>query len=363
MKEIIVKNYSDRYFVYIDNAMDKLPSIFFENKIKKQDGLFIITDSNVYKTYNKNITAFEKTMNCKTYYFQAGEKNKGIITIQQIYDFLIENNCNRKSVLIALGGGVVGDLVGFVASSYMRGIRYINIPTTLISQCDSCIGGKVGYNYKDIKNVIGSFYNPEFVFVSSIFLKTLSECQYLAGLGEVIKYGVIKDNGILNYIEQNYKQLKERENDRLQHIVKECLKIKSEVVAQDFKDQGLRNILNFGHTIGHGIETISNYNICHGEAVALGLLVAMKLSYNVFNYKDDTYDRLVRIYDRMGIPAKYAIQDYEEFFSIISHDKKNITGFNFVLIDVNGKCKTQIKVKKDEIIKALKESIDREQNN
>lgn len=358
MKEISV-NCPKNYLVYIDSTIDKLTYILHEHKIKKEDGLFLITDSNVYNLHKESILYFERTLGCKTYYFEAGEKSKNIITIQHIYDFLLDSNCNRKSTIIALGGGVVGDLAGFAASTFMRGIKYINIPTTLLSQCDSCIGGKVGYNYHDVKNSIGSFYNPEFVFVASVFLKSLNDDDYLSGLGEVIKYGVIKDSFILSYIEQNCKQIKERENDRLQHIIRECLKIKAEIVAEDFRDVEIRNILNFGHTVGHGLEVISNYNLHHGKAVALGMLTAIKLSYSIFNYKDDTFDRLLKIYSRLGLSINYKVNDYEKFFQTIIHDKKNLNGLSFVLIDHTGQCKTHIPVKKEDVLKALKESIDR----
>lgn len=358
MKEIIIKG-QKQYFTYIDSNMDKLPYIFYENKIRKEDGLFIITDSNVYNMYKKNIMHYEDTFGCNTFIFEAGEKSKNINTVQLIYDFLLVNGCNRKSLVIALGGGVVGDLTGFAASTFMRGVRYINIPTTLISQCDSCIGGKVGYNYNDVKNLIGNFYNPEFTFVSTSFLQTLTEQDYLSGLGEVVKYGAIKDKAILSYIEQNQKQIRERENDRLQHITRECLRIKSEIVHEDFRDEGIRNVLNFGHTVGHGLEIISNYQLCHGKAVALGILTAVKLSYDIFKYDDDTYERLIKIYNNIGLPTEYKIHEYDKFFNVLSHDKKNTMGLNFVLIDENGICKTKVKVTREQVVKALQQSIDR----
>ena len=359
MKEITVQCVEKNYRVYIDNNMDKFHTLLEENKIKFKDKVFLVTDDIVYDIYKDVIERIKSETNCKVYYFIHGEVNKNINTVQSIYNFLAENNANRNSTLIAFGGGVVGDLVGFVASTYMRGIKFINIPTTLLSQVDSCIGGKVGYNYNGIKNVIGNFYNPIFVYVSIGFLKSLEIGQFKGGLGEVVKHGVIKDNQLLQFINNNYKYILEKENDKLLHIVKECLRIKSEVIEQDFKDNGIRNILNFGHTVGHAIEVDSNFKISHGEAVGLGMLTAVKLSETKLLLCKEEYTRVENLLKKLELPVKYKVDNYSSFMYAINHDKKNSDKIRFALLEKIGKCKMKVEITEDEILAALKESIAR----
>ena len=262
--------------------------------------------------------------------------------------------------MIAFGGGIVGDIVGFAAATFMRGIRYINVPTTLISQVDSAIGGKVAYNINGIKNVIGCFYDPIFVFISVNFLKTLNKMQFISGLGEVIKYGLIKSPELLKYLKENIKAVMELENDKLMYIVKECLKIKASVVEEDYKDLGYRNILNFGHTIGHAIETDSSYLIPHGIAVALGSLVSIKLSEMKLNLNPNIYIEIEDIYKKITIETFYKVDNLNSFLYSIKHDKKmENNNIKFTLLENVGACKIKVDVSEEEIIKALKESIGR----
>lgn len=359
MKEITVHSGEKNYSVYIDNTIDKFHTLLEINKIKVNEKVFLITDDIVYDLYRDVIDRIKNETKCQVYYFIHGEVNKSMNTVQAIYDFLIENNANRNSTLIAFGGGIVGDLVGFVASTYMRGIKFINIPTTLLSQVDSCIGGKVGFNYNGIKNVIGNFYNPVFVYVCIGFLKTLKAEQFKDGLGEVVKYGVIKDNQLLQFINNNYKYILERENDKLFYIVKECLKIKAEVIEQDFRDTGLRNILNFGHTVGHGIEVASDFKISHGESVGLGTLVALKLSENKLLLCREVYLAIESLLKKLELPVKYKVDNYSAFMYAINHDKKNNDKIRFVLLNEIGKCKIKVETTEEEILSALKQSIAR----
>ena len=348
------------YDVYIENDMDNLYKAFERNNIKNTDKIFIITDSKVYKLYLSFIKGMELKYNCKVYFFHEGEEYKNFNTVQGIYNFLIENNGNRDSILIAIGGGVVGDIVGYVASTFMRGIRYIGIPTTLISQVDSCIGGKVGYNYKELKNIIGSFYNPMFVYINIGFLKTLEDEDYLSGLGEVIKYGLIRENTLISLIEENYQQLLNRESTMLLFIIRECLGSKSEIIADDFKDLGVRNVLNFGHTAAHGLEVCSNYKLPHGIAVALGMLVAIRISEEKLDLSTKVYSRIENIYNKLGFITKYKIDNFDLFLYAINRDKKNDNAIRFVLLEALGKCKIKAHVNNKEIINALKNSICRE---
>lgn len=360
MEEIIIRNEEKNYKVYINNTMDKMGSALSEHKIKNDDKLFLITDSKIGKIYESQIKDFTSKYNCMIYKMTEGEENKNYNTVEGIYKFLLENHACRDSVLIAFGGGVVGDLVGFVASTFMRGIRFINIPTTLLSQVDSCVGGKVGYNFYSVKNIIGGFYNPIFVYISVDFLKTLDRKQYIDGVAEVIKYGVIQKSTLFNFIRENYKHILEMDNEKLIYIVKECLLIKSNFIEKDFNDKDYRNTLNFGHSVGHAIETVSEYKVGHGAAVALGMLVAIKLSIKQFKVRSTLYDEIEDLFLKMGLPTRYKVDNYDLFLYSIRHDKKNSNNIiNFVLLQELGKCKTKVQITSEEIIEAFEASIGR----
>lgn len=356
MKELEVSGVKG-YRVYIDNTIDKLFQMLLQHKIKHNDNIFLVTDDRVFSLYKNGIEKLKESFNIKLYYFKNGEENKNINTVQGIYSFLIDNDANRDSVIIALGGGVVGDIVGFVSSTYMRGIRYINIPTTLLSQVDSCIGGKVGYNYNGIKNVVGNFYNPYFVYVSTNFLKSLDEKYFIDGLGEIVKYALIKDGALFNYLSENYKGILERENDKMIHIIRTCLKLKKDIVEEDFRDNGIRNLLNFGHTVGHGIEMTSGGKLTHGESVALGILVSLKLSESMLNLNEEVFKETIELYKKLGLPVKYKVDNYNLFMYAINHDKKNNNKIRFVLLQDIGNGKIKIEVNKEQILEAIKQSI------
>lgn len=358
MKELTIKSIVGvDYRVYIDSTIDKFHNALDENKVHQNDKLFIVVDINVYNIYKDSLDKLVQQYKCKYFYCPSGKKNKNINTVQMIYNFLIENNANRNSILIALGGGVVGDLVGFVASTYMRGIRYINMPTTLLSQVDSCIGGKCGYDYGNIENVIGSFYNPCFVYISTSFLKTLKDREFKSGIGEVVKYGTIKNKELLSFINDNYKRILEKENDKLLYIVKECLNIKYDIIKEDYNDTGIRNILNFGYIIGHGIEVYSNFTLSHGEAVALGILATMKLSENKLDMPQTTYNKIRDIYIKIGLPIKYKVDNKDLFMNSINHDRKNNENVNMVLLQDLENYKINVPVTNEDILRAVKGSI------
>jgi 3-dehydroquinate synthase len=360
MKEITIGNVENNYKVYINNTMDKLSLVLSQYKIKNSDKLFLITDSKISNIYKSQIENFASKHNCIVYEMPEGEENKNYNTVEGIYKFLLENHACRDSVLIAFGGGVVGDLVGFTASTFMRGLRFINIPTTLISQVDSCVGGKVGYNFSSVKNGIGGFYNPIFVYIAVDFLKTLDKKQYINGLSEVIKYGVIEQNTIIKFIKENYNDILEIDNEKLIYIVEQCLLIKSNTIEKDFNDRDYRNTLNFGHSVGHAIEAVSEYKVGHGTAVALGMLVAIKLSIKLFKVNSELYDEIEDLFIKVGLPTRYKVDNYDLFLYSIKHDKKNSDNIiNMVLLQELGICKTKVQVTSEDIIKAFEASIGR----
>ena len=203
-----------------------------------------------------------------------GEEHKSLEEAAGLYERLSQEKVERLTPVLALGGGVVGDLAGFVAATYLRGVPLFHIPTTLLAQVDSSIGGKTGVNHGRLKNIIGAFYQPGLVISDIATLKTLTEKEFRNGMAEVIKYGVIQDVGLFESIESNLERLQARDMEMLEEVVWRCVAIKAEIVEKDENDLGIRNILNYGHTVGHAIETVSDFVIGHGQAVAIGMLVA-----------------------------------------------------------------------------------------
>jgi len=234
----------------------------------------------------------------------AGETAKSLKTVQSCYDRLAQHRLERKSFIVALGGGVVGDLAGFVAATYLRGIPFVQVPTTLLSQVDSSVGGKVGVNLKAGKNLVGAFYQPRLVLCDLDTLRTLPAREYRSGLAEVIKYGIIYDAALFKKLERDLPQLLKRNPKTLADVVARCCEIKAAVVGKDETDTGLRAILNFGHTIGHGLEAISGYGkYLHGEAIAIGQVAASELSARLTGLPAADVRRVRQLFRRAGLPV------------------------------------------------------------
>ena len=238
----------------------------------------------------------------------AGETAKSMKTVEACYDRLAGQRLERKSFIVALGGGVVGDLAGFVAATYLRGIAFVQVPTTLLAQVDSSVGGKVGVNLKAGKNLVGAFHQPRLVLCDFDTLKTLPIREYRAGLAEVIKYGIIYDAGLFEKLERELPKLLRREPKILTQVVARCCEIKAEVVGQDETESGLRAILNFGHTIGHALENISGYGkYLHGEAISIGQVVAAELSAQLEGLSGGEVERIRNLFRRAGLPTTVSI--------------------------------------------------------
>ncbi len=235
----------------------------------------------------------------------AGEQSKNLKSVDQCYAALANHRIERKSFVVALGGGVVGDLAGFVAATYLRGIPFVQVPTTLLSQVDSSVGGKVGVNLKAGKNLVGSFYQPQVVLCDLNTLKTLPEREFRAGLAEVIKYGIIYDAKFFNWLERDLDLLLRRDAKALTKAIARSCEIKAEVVGQDEKESGLRAILNFGHTIGHAIEAITAYGkYLHGEAISIGQVMAAQLSAGLKGLPARDVERIRALFERAGLPVQ-----------------------------------------------------------
>lgn len=265
----------------------------------------------------------------------AGETAKCLKTLKSCYDQLAAQRLERKSFIVALGGGVVGDLAGFVAATYLRGVPFVQVPTTLLAQVDSSVGGKVGLNLTAGKNLVGAFHQPRLVLCDLETLNSLPMREYRAGLAEVIKYGIIYDAGFFRRLERGLPMLLRRDPPALAAVVARCCEIKAEVVRQDETESGLRAILNFGHTIGHALEAISGYGkFLHGEAIAIGQVAEAKLSAQVLGLPSRDAERIERIFQRAGLPTRVKLNTPQQrrLLAAMKLDKKVSAGeIKFVL--------------------------------
>ncbi len=325
--EIKVKTQKN-YSVVIEENLDSLKGKLKE--VISGDKVAIITDDIVAKLY---LSAVKNAINTSTYdlVIENGEDSKNLENYVKILEFLAENNFKRKDTIIALGGGVVGDLAGFCASTYMRGINLVMIPTTLLSMVDSSVGGKTAVNLKTGKNLVGAFYQPSLVYINVAFLNTLPKREKLSGIGEVFKYSFIK-NGVC------FEDVKKGVDSEL---IYNCIDIKRQVVENDERESGERKLLNLGHTIGHAIEKIENFKLSHGECVLRGIYYSLKISKKLNVLSDENYKKclnaLSEVYDYSGISY-----DKDSIINYVKTDKKgDKNSVDFVL--VNNNLKAEIK--------------------
>lgn len=314
--------------------------------------LCIVTERNVASYY---LNEFQELLesHCsklKIFIFQEGEENKNLQTVQQLYRFLIQHEFDRKDMLIALGGGVTGDLTGFAAATYLRGIDFIQVPTSLLAQVDSSIGGKTGVDFMSYKNMVGAFYMPKLVYININTLKTLSERQFHSGLGEVIKHGLIQDAEYYRWIRDNREKIAAREPDALAIMVEGSCRIKRAVVEEDPKEQGIRAYLNFGHTFGHSIEKLMDFKLAHGECVAIGAVLASKMSLERGYISKEAYEEIKEIFDYFDFPDVPAELDCCDIIAETRHDKKMEHGsIKFVLLKEIGKAEVFRDVTEEEM--------------
>lgn len=342
MKKIKIKSQSRNYTIYIGlKSLDSLTKFLDDNNFKK---IMLIFDMNTAKLFRKKFFSLERKFDLHSCVIKSGERSKSWETINQIASKLLKNNFDRKTILIAIGGGVVGDITGFLASIYQRGITYLQYPTTLLAQVDSSVGGKTAINHQLGKNMLGTFYQPSAVFISVSSLKKLPKREFFSGLSEVTKYALIMDKPFLKYLLNNKSLIFNYEDITLEKIIHKCCKLKSRVVNLDEKEAGVRAILNFGHTLGHAIENCLGYQkILHGEAIAIGMLFAAKLSCvystlssNDFNFLKKLLFELRLITDDSVVIFKKIQQ--KKLIDAMKKDKKNFNGnISFVLLEKIGK--------------------------
>ena len=335
------------YPIWVGTSLLANPATF--STLPKGSAAMVVTNATVAPLYADRLIASLKPHYGQVYkvILPDGEEYKTWQTLNLIFDGLLSHQCDRKTVLFALGGGVVGDMTGFAAASYMRGVPFVQVPTTLLSQVDSSVGGKTGINHPLGKNMVGAFYQPQLVVCDLDTLTTLPARELSAGLAEVIKYGPIADLAFLDWIEANIELLMQRDPEALAHAIQRSCEIKAWVVSQDERESGLRAILNFGHTFGHAIEAGMGYgNWLHGEAVGCGMVMAARLSRALGMIDAGYLDRLTRLITKAGLPVIAPILDKEDnagrYLELMRVDKKAEAGeIRFILIDAKGKATLQ----------------------
>lgn len=353
----ILYNKKPCYEIVFEQSFEKLSEELKQFDIENKR-LAIITDSNVAGLYAEEIEKIV-TPCCKkvvTYQFPAGEENKNLDVIRDIYKFLIENSFDRKDMLLALGGGVTGDMTGYAAATYLRGIDFVQIPTTLLSQADSAIGGKTGVDFDGYKNMVGAFKMPRLVYMNVSVLNTLPERQYFAGFAEIMKHGLIKDEAFYLWLIENMYEICDKNPETLLEMLYRSCVIKKQVVEKDPEEKGERALLNFGHTIGHSIEKAKNFSLYHGECVALGAVAAAFISYKRNMIKMEEYYEIRDMFVPFNLPISVDHIEPSEIVKLTRADKKMEAGkIKFILLQKIGKAVIEDTVTEEEILEAVKE--------
>ncbi|MCR5403874.1 MAG: 3-dehydroquinate synthase [Butyrivibrio sp.] len=320
----------------------------------------IITDSNVEKLYLQELSDSIRELSDKIFSFSipAGEENKNLDEIRKIYDFLLERHFDRHDLLIALGGGVVGDMCGFAAATYLRGIAFVQVPTTLLAQTDSSIGGKTGVDLGGVKNMVGAFYMPKLVYMNISTLNSLDERQFASGFAEVMKHGLIKDQNYYSWLIENMYEIQDKDPDTLIEMIKRSCEIKKGVVEKDPLEKGDRALLNLGHTLGHAIEKHKGFEMLHGECVALGCIGAAFISWKRGLLSMDEFYEIRDMFVPFGLPISIDSVDKEDILNLTKSDKKaDSDKIRFVLLKKIGKAIIDDTVTRQEMSDALDELI------
>ena len=320
--------------------------------------LCIVTDSKVDELYGQEVLSLLDG-HCRKavkYVFPEGEENKNLDTVRKLYTFLINEGFDRKDMLIALGGGVVGDLTGFAAATYLRGIDFLQIPTTLLSQADSSIGGKTGVDFDGYKNMVGAFKMPKLVYMNLSTLNTLEERQFYSGFAEVMKSALIKDAPFYEWLIENMYEICDKDLNILEEMVLRSCDIKRRVVEKDPTEQGERALLNLGHTIGHAIEKAKHFELYHGECVALGTVAAAYISWKKELLSMDEYYEIRDMFVPFNLPITVEDIDPQEILKLTKSDKKMSAGkIRFILLKKIGKAVIDSSVTDEEILAAINE--------
>lgn len=356
--EVIVKN-GNNYDIVYDFGFDALKDELIRLELTDRKAC-IVTDSIVEPLYAAELTkVLEEAGNTVSLFvFQSGEERKNLDTIQDLFETLIQERFERRDFLVALGGGVTGDMTGFAAASYLRGIDFIQVPTTLLSMVDSSVGGKTGVDFRQYKNMVGAFYMPKLVYMNLNVLSTLDERQFFSGFAEAMKSALIKDARFYEWQIDNIYEICDREPEVLRELVYRSCDIKRIFVEKDPTEQGDRALLNLGHTIGHAIEKYKNFNMTHGECVALGCIAAAYISWKREMLSMEEYYEIRDMFVPFNLPISIDDVDIEEVLNLTKSDKKMENNqIKFVLLKKIGKAVIDRTVTDDEIRAALKEIV------
>ena len=357
-QKLLVKREGDfHYPIYFEKAFSGLAQAVREEGLSGHK-ICVVTDSHVEPLYLKSVmdSLQEVSSHIFSFVFEAGEKNKNLDTVQELYRSLIEHEMDRKGLLVALGGGVVGDLTGFGAATYLRGIDFIQVPTTLLSQVDSSVGGKTGVDFQQYKNMVGAFHQPRLVYMNLSALNTLPPKEFACGMGEILKTGLICDGEFFRFICANQKTIQELDYTLLSQMIRRCCEIKAGVVERDPKEQGERALLNLGHTVGHAVEKLKNFQLLHGQCVGIGLIAAAYLSMQRGLLTQEEYNEIRKGCKAFHLPLTVDSLKAEEILAATKKDKKMEAGhIKFILMDGIGKSFIDKTVTDMELLSAIRE--------
>lgn len=358
-KDLLV-NYEGKpsYNIHIRSSFNDFPRLYNETINKQYEKVCIVTDSTVANLYLDEVISIVSDVfsTVDSFVFEAGEASKTLETVQKLYEHLILKKYTRKCLLIALGGGVVGDLTGFTASTFLRGIDFIQMPTTLLSQVDSSIGGKTGVDFNQYKNMVGAFYMPKMVYMNLSSLSSLDNDNFVCGMGEVVKSALIQNKDFYLWLKSNHKLVNSKDFEALEYMVFECCKIKGYVVEIDPKEQGIRSYLNFGHTLGHAIEKLANFSLGHGQCVSLGMVSALYLSNKLGYITSEEVDDIKNTFEYYHMPLSYnnGIKP-EDVLEVSKSDKKMVGNkVKFVILKSIGEADSYFDFSDNDLLESIK---------
>ena len=358
MNKIKINLPKKTYSFYLgENIFDKLDA--FVNKNYPAHSVFIVVDKTVHKLYKSKVESFLKSIKNKSnkFIFTPNEKNKSYESLKNIHSSLIKNNFGRDTLLAAIGGGITGDLAGFAAATFMRGIPFVQVPTTLLAMVDSSVGGKTGINFNNTKNIVGAFYQPDFIYADISFLNTLPKKEFICGLGEIVKYAFLTDNNFFNFLLRNFEKVIDNDNKVLNRLIRNSVMYKGSVVSEDEKESGLRKVLNLGHTFAHALEAEQDHKIKHGEAVIFGLTCALFTSKEIGILAPNKFEKYFNLIHKFKDLISINNFDKRKLYNIMLRDKKNLQGkVKFVLLSGIGNILLNVEVDKKVVYSSLEAS-------
>lgn len=357
MKRIKIQIPNKEYCVFLgSNSFVQLPKILKKENLTTN--ILLVIDKNVNRYYSKIIDDTFSGIKHKRIVLTSSEKNKNFETLNKIHSSLIKNNFGRDTIIIAIGGGIIGDITGFAAATFMRGIKYVQVPTTLLASVDSSVGGKTGINFNHTKNIIGSFHQPELVVIDTEFFKTLPEEELLCGIGEIIKYCFLTDVQFFNYVKKNIQNLLSLNPSSIQHVITKSIEFKGNVVSADEKESGIRKILNLGHTFAHAFEVEQNHKLKHGQAVIVGITCSLYLSKELKIISEKDFRRYLDFLLLFANKIKLRKVNISKIYNIMKKDKKNRSNeIRFVLANTIGNILTDVPASKESVIDSITKGI------